>query len=84
MTRILFFGRLQDVAGRAAFEAQLPQHIGTVADLRAWLAGEDDRLGQALRARDVRVAVDQVICHGDAASVRNAGEIAFMPALCGG
>ena len=84
MTRILFFGRLQDIAGRAACELDIPQHVSTISDLRAWIAAEDDRLREALQARDVRVVVDQVIRHNEAESVRGAGEIAFMPPVSGG
>jgi molybdopterin synthase sulfur carrier subunit len=84
MTRILFFGRLQDLAGRTAYELDIPQNITTISDLRGWIAAEDDQLREALQARDVRVVVDHVIRHDEAESVRGAGEVAFLPPVSGG
>jgi molybdopterin synthase sulfur carrier subunit len=84
MTRLLFLGRLRDVAGRGEHVVTLPAHIETVADLRAWLASEDAELGAALQGRGIHVVVDQVISNRDTESVRRADEIAFMPPLSGG
>jgi molybdopterin synthase sulfur carrier subunit len=83
MTRLLFFGRLRDVAGDSERKLDLPPHVATVADLRTWLAESDAALGAALAARGIHVVVDQVIRSGDV-SVRGAAEIAFMPPLSGG
>lgn len=84
MTRLLFFGRLRDVAGSGERVVTLPAHIETVADLRAWLAAEDGELGAALDGRGIHVVVDQVICNRDTQSVSAATEVAFMPPLSGG
>lgn len=84
MTRLLFFGRLRDVAGEGARDVDLPAHIETVADLRAWISERDAELGQALQARGIHVAVDQVICNRASETVRGAREVAFMPPLSGG
>lgn len=84
MTRILFFGRVRDVAGRAELICDLPVSIETITDLRAWLAQTDPVLGEALRSPGVRVAVDQAFCISDAVTARGAGEIAFMSPLSGG
>jgi molybdopterin converting factor small subunit len=83
MTRILFFGRIRDIAGRAELTCDLPVTIETITDLRAWLTQSDPLLGEALRSPGVRVAVDQVFCISDAVIAR-AGEIAFMSPLSGG
>lgn len=83
MTRLLFFGRLRDVAGQSERDLELPPHVATVADLRAWLAESDAALGEALAARGIHVVVDSVIRAGDV-SVLGAKEIAFMPPLSGG
>lgn len=45
MTRLLFFGRLRDVAGEGERLVELPADIGTVSELRAWLANDDADLG---------------------------------------
>jgi molybdopterin synthase sulfur carrier subunit len=84
MTRLLFFGRLRDVAGEGERELDLPVPVETLADLRAWLASDDAALGQALNAHGVHVAIDRVMCTNAATPVRGAREIAFMPALSGG
>jgi molybdopterin synthase sulfur carrier subunit len=84
MTKLLFFGRLRDVAGGADLRCDLPANVATVGDLRAWLRQRDELLGQAISASDVRVAVNQAFCLGDHELVRGAHEIAFMPPLSGG
>ncbi|MGD9981366.1 MAG: MoaD/ThiS family protein [Hyphomonadaceae bacterium] len=84
MTRLLFFGRLRDVAGGSERSLALPPEIGTVRELRAWIGADHVALAEALNAGAVRVAIDQVMCVDDDASVRGAVEIAFMPPLSGG
>jgi molybdopterin synthase sulfur carrier subunit len=84
MTRILFFGRLRDVAGCSQFACELPPDVVTVADLRTWLAQRDPLVGEAIHAPGVRVAVNQSFCADNSASARNATEIAFMSPLSGG
>jgi molybdopterin synthase sulfur carrier subunit len=83
MTRLLFFGRLKDVAGGELI-VDLPEHVATVAELRRWLADSDAELGAALQAHGIHVVIDQVIRNGAAVSVRGAREVAFMPPLSGG
>lgn len=84
MTRLLFFGRLRDVAGFAERDIDLPPEIATVSDLRAFLSAIDPELGEAMSARGARVAIDQNFCLNDLESVHGAGEIAFMSPLSGG
>ena len=84
MTRLLFFGRLRDIAGEGERVVTLPDAVETIADLGAWLITEDAELGAALQARGIHVVVDQVICNRDTQSVRGVSEIAFMPPLSGG
>lgn len=84
MTRLLFFGRLRDVAGHRERVVELPAYVDTVVKLRDWISEGDPDLGDALRAHGVHVAVDQVICNEPGKTVRGAREIAFMPPLSGG
>lgn len=84
MTRLLFFGRLRDVAGFAERDLDLPSDIATVSDLRAFLSATDPDLGEAIAARGTRVAINQSFCLDDLESVRGAREIAFMSPLSGG
>lgn len=82
-TRILFFGRLKEIAGSGGRIASLPADIDSAAALIDWLADGDEALRQALTAPTVRIAVDQKIIDRDE---RFAGprEIAFMPPFSGG
>lgn len=84
MTRLMFFGRLRDVAGYAERELDLPHDVANVADLRAFLGANDPNLGGAISARGVRVAINQRFCVGDLDPVHDAREIAFMSPLSGG
>jgi molybdopterin converting factor small subunit len=81
MTRILFFGALRDAAGCA--EMQCDAALADVAAVRAWLASRDPRLGDALHAPGIRVAVDQRFAGFDT-PLRTPREIAFMSPLSGG
>jgi len=79
MARVLLFGRLSDVAGWRAREVESP----SVHALRDLLGAEDARLGEALAAPGVQIALDQAIVRGDAAlSLRS--EVAFLPPMSGG
>lgn len=81
MARILFFGRLRDVAGCTALELeQCGADLGALRDL---LARDNAALGAALRDQSVRVAVNHEMVAHDA-SLEGAREIAFLPPLSGG
>ena len=84
MTRILFFGRLGELAGASTLCCDLPEEACTIADVRAWLAARDPLLGEALYAPGVRAAVDQAFCVSDSDRAAGAAEIAFMSPLSGG
>jgi len=79
MARVLLFGPLRDVAGWREREAAAE----TIAALRALLSAEDARLGEALAAPGVQVALDQAIVRGDAALTAGS-EVAFLPPMSGG
>lgn len=81
MTRILFFGSLGDAAGCA--ELQCDVALADVDAVRAWLTARDPRLGDALHAPGIRVAVDQHFARFDT-PLAAPREIAFMSPLSGG
>ncbi|HVY85430.1 MAG TPA: MoaD/ThiS family protein [Caulobacterales bacterium] len=83
MTRILFFGRVSDAAGCGAMNADLPDDVRTVGELRAWLAARDGTLAGMIHSAAVRAAVDHTISHDDV-SIIGAREIAFMSPMSGG
>lgn len=82
MARILYFGRLAELAGHG--EADLPLPADATVDTLCDLIGRGDAaLADALRSPSVRVAVDRVIVNGDAA-IGEADELAFLPPVSGG
>ncbi len=83
MTRILFFGRIGDLAGCTEMRCEMPAEINTLAALRAWLIEREPPLAEALMSPSVRVAVNQMFSPHDG-PIRNADEIAFMSPLSGG
>lgn len=83
MTRILFFGRIRDVAGCGEITVDLPAGVRRLSAVRDWLADRDPALGEAVCGRGVRVAVNRVFVGGDA-PIDRPEEIAFMSPLSGG
>jgi molybdopterin synthase sulfur carrier subunit len=83
MARVLFFGRLRDVAG--ASEIHVEGGAERLSALRAKLGLDNENLAQALNAPSVRVALNQkLIISGDDPLVQSGDEIAFMPPVSGG
>lgn len=78
--KVLFFGRLADMAGRMR---SAPDDIRTLGALRAFLTEGDPLLAEALAAKGVRVAINKAVISGDA-SLKPGDEVAFMPPLSGG
>lgn len=81
MARVLLFGPLRDLAGWR--ERDLDPAPASLAALRALLTDEDPRLGEALIAPGVQVALNQAIVRGDAALPARC-EVAFLPPMSGG
>jgi molybdopterin synthase sulfur carrier subunit len=79
MARVLLFGPLRDVAGWRERDAE----AASITALKALLRAEDARLGEALAAPGVQVALDQAIVRGDAA-LGPRSEVAFLPPMSGG
>ena len=79
--RVLLFGRLADVAGWR--ERTLLPAPRSLSALRAGLAAEDPRLGEALCGKGVRAALDKAMVVGDA-MLEGVAEVAFMPPMSGG
>ncbi|MDE2487587.1 MAG: MoaD/ThiS family protein [Alphaproteobacteria bacterium] len=80
MAKVLLFGPLRDLAG---WRERDVEDATSISGLRARLAEEDERLGEALSAPGVQVALDQAIVRGDRPiGVHN--EVAFLPPMSGG
>lgn len=79
MARVLFLGRLRDVAGAREIEIA----ASSLSALRHSLARDNAALAEALAAPGVLIAVDKAVQRGDVA-LNDASEVAFMPPLSGG
>jgi len=83
MAKLVFLGRLRELAGYSEKEAALPDGVETAADVVVWLTEADPDLGAALTDPSVRVAVNQeLIALAD--PVADGDEIAFLPPMSGG
>lgn len=83
MIKILYFAALRDALGTSGESLALPPGIGSVGELRQFLADRGD-VWQALGpARNIRAARNQRMA--DASEPLAAGdEIAFFPPVTGG
>jgi molybdopterin converting factor subunit 1 len=80
---VLLFGRLKDAFSAASIA--LPDGVATAAELRARLVELNPDLGEMLRAKTVRIAVNQEMVADEAGTPVSAGdEIALLPPLSGG
>jgi molybdopterin converting factor small subunit len=80
---VLLFGRLKDAFGAAS--VPLPEGIGTAAELRARLAELNPDQAEILRAKTVRIAVNQELVADEAGTrISASDEIALLPPLSGG
>jgi molybdopterin converting factor small subunit len=80
---VLLFGRLKDAFGAASIA--LPVGVLTAAALRERLAELNPDLGDMLRAKTVRIAVNQEMVVDEAGTpVSASDEIALLPPLSGG
>lgn len=81
--RLLYFGRLAEVAGTRGGEVDLPAGVATVGRARGWIGRENPALGQALASPTVRAVVDDEVATDDR-SLSGATELAFLPPVSGG
>lgn len=81
MIKILFFGRLSDLA--KPMSCELPQDVKTAAQLKDWLGRENEALVDALMSKGNRVSVNQAFTT-EKALIKDGDEIAFMSPLSGG
>lgn len=77
--RILYLGRLQDVAGTRSAEIELPQHVATAGAVREWLSQRTPALGHS----SVKIVVNDALVGADH-PVGSQDEIAFLPPVSGG
>lgn len=82
--KVLYFSWLRERVGLAEEEVAPPAGVLTVADLAAWLAGQDEAHAYAFDTPGVvRAALDRRHVKADAV-IAGAREIAFFPPMTGG
>lgn len=84
--RLVFLGKLADVAGGGVLEVHDTSGRSDWADLLAVIADwRSSDLADAVRAETVKVAVNGVLLADKTAlSVRDGDEVAFLPPVSGG
>ncbi len=82
MARILFFGRLADLAGGRERVLHIGDSVHNLRELVDLIAKGDDRLGAALREKSVQTIINERLNSGDA--ITDSDEIAFLPPVSGG
>ncbi|BBE72749.1 molybdopterin converting factor subunit 1 [Oharaeibacter diazotrophicus] len=82
--RLVYFAWVRERIGFADETVELPEHLGTVGDLVAWLAGRGDNFAYALeQPAAIRVALDQMhVAHDE--PLGSPREIALFPPMTGG
>lgn len=81
---VLYFAGLRETLGTGRETLELPQGVGTAAQLRGWLRERGGAWADALaEGRAVRVSVDQAMARPDT-PLRPGAEVAFFPPVTGG
>ena len=82
--RLLYFAWVKEKTGVAAEDVAVPDSVGTVAELIAWLKMRGPEFANAFdQAEVIRTAIDQAHVQHDA-RIGDAREIAFFPPVTGG
>ncbi len=82
--RLLYFAWVKEKTGVAAEDVAVPDSVGTVAELIAWLKTRGPEFANAFdQAEVIRTAIDQAHVQHDA-RIGEAREIAFFPPVTGG
>ena len=79
MARLLFFGKIADIAGAKTREELLPDGAFKISDLIDAIGLKDEALAAALREETVRFVVNEQMVSGDV-SISNDDEVAFFAA----
>lgn len=80
--QVLYFASLREALGTAGETVELPEGVGTVGQLRDWLASARGR-SSLVSARQLRCARNQEIV-SLASPIADGDEVAFFPPVTGG
>jgi molybdopterin converting factor small subunit len=82
--RLVFLGKLRDIAAPDLSDVALPGGVRTLAELKDWIARTQPPLGRAMAATPVRLVVNHSVAHDLSVAVAENDEIAFLPPMSGG
>lgn len=82
--RLVFLGKLRDMAPPDLSDIALPGDVRTLAELKDWIGRVQPPLGQAMAATPVRLIVNHSVAHDLSAAIAENDEIAFLPPMSGG
>uniref|UniRef100_E6PPJ5 Molybdopterin-converting factor subunit 1 (MPT synthase subunit 1) (Molybdopterin synthase subunit 1) (Molybdenum cofactor biosynthesis protein D) (Molybdopterin-converting factor small subunit) n=1 Tax=mine drainage metagenome TaxID=410659 RepID=E6PPJ5_9ZZZZ len=83
-TTIRYFASVREAIGRGSETLDLPEHLRTLGDVRAWLTQRSARHAIALTSdKTLRMACGHVMAEVDAPIVPGC-EVAFFPPVTGG
>ena len=81
---LVYFASVREALGMSSEQRDVPQFVGTVAELIAWLALQSDAHAAALSDRTrLRFAIDQNMVTADT-PIGDAQELAIFPPVTGG
>lgn len=83
MVKLVFLGKFRGLAREDA-EIALPADVGTLAELKDWIARRDPVLGSAIAATQVQLVVNQCVVRDFSLPIAQNDEIAFLPPMSGG
>ena len=84
MVTLIYLARLREALGTPSEKLQLPQEVGTVAALLAWLRARGGAWAAELApGRAVRVAVNFAVAKADT-PIKAGDEVALFPPVTGG
>jgi molybdopterin synthase sulfur carrier subunit len=83
MVKLVFLGKFRGLAREDA-EVALPADVGTLGELKDWIARRDPVLGSAMAATQIQYVVNQSVVRDFSLSIAQNDEIAFLPPMSGG
>lgn len=83
MLKLLFFGRLGELAQSIDPQIELRPQLATPEHIRHWLGSSHPELNKALKQPGVTVAINKSLANWDSA-LNQSDELAFLPPVSGG
>ncbi len=84
MLKLVFLGKLGDIAPASLAALERPRGVRTLSDLIHWLSAEQPVLAQAMAATTTRLIVNQSVTHDHSLRLTDGDEVAFLPPMSGG